>query len=170
MCGIPLPELEPRHFSFNSPFGACPVCSGLGTRRQVSEDLILGDPSISILEGVVLPWGEPDGYLRKVILPGLAKRYRFDLNTPWGQLSQTVRDTLLHGSGGWKGGGPAGAADDGARWDGIVAHVQRRHDETQSGTLQLELAEYGECAVLRLWWTAPQARIAGGDDRRPQYR
>src|SRR5438477_8717102 len=72
-CGISLPELEPRHFSFNSPFGACAMCGGLGTRREVSEQLILGDPSISILEGVVLPWGEPDGYLRKIILPGLAK-------------------------------------------------------------------------------------------------
>src|SRR4029079_8537250 len=71
-CGISLPELEPRHFSFNSPFGACPTCGGLGTRRQVSEELILGEPRISILAAVILPWGEPDGYLRKVILPGLA--------------------------------------------------------------------------------------------------
>src|SRR5689334_4120650 len=62
VCGISLPELEPRQFSFNSPFGACPACGGLGTRREVSEELILGDASISILEGVVLPWGEPDGY------------------------------------------------------------------------------------------------------------
>src|SRR5687768_12843175 len=67
-CGISMPELEPRHFSFNSPFGACQACGGLGTRREVSPELILGDPSISILEGVVLPWGVPDGYLRKVIL------------------------------------------------------------------------------------------------------
>ena len=69
-CGISLPELEPRHFSFNSPFGACPACGGLGVRRLASAELVLGDPSISILEGVVLPWGEPDGYLRRVILPG----------------------------------------------------------------------------------------------------
>src|SRR5690606_7336263 len=78
-CGISLPELEPRQFSFNSPFGACPACGGLGMRREVSEELVLGDPSISILEGVVLPWGEPDGYLRKVILPSLAKELGFDL-------------------------------------------------------------------------------------------
>jgi excinuclease ABC subunit A len=142
VCGISLPELEPRHFSFNSPFGACPVCSGLGTRREVSEDLILGDPSISILEGVILPWGEPDGYLRKVILPGLAKRYKFEINSPWGELSQTTRDILLHGSGGWKGSESGAVADDGARWDGILAHVQRRHDETESATLQMELAQY----------------------------
>src|SRR6185503_2724023 len=54
-CGISLPELEPRHFSFNSPFGACTTCGGLGTRRRVSEQLILGDPRISILEGVIIP-------------------------------------------------------------------------------------------------------------------
>jgi excinuclease ABC subunit A len=140
VCGISLPELEPRHFSFNSPFGACPACSGLGTRREVSEELILGDPSISLLEGVILPWGEPDGYLRKVILPGLAKRYRFDLNTPWGQLSQSVREVLLYGAGGKR--GSAVDADDGTRWEGILSHVQRRHDETQSDTLQMELSQY----------------------------
>ncbi len=140
VCGISLPELEPRHFSFNSPFGACPACSGLGTRREVSEELILGDPSISILEGVILPWGEPDGYLRKVILPGLAKRYRFDLNTPWGQLSQSVREVLLYGAGGKR--GSAVDTDDGTRWEGILSHVQRRHDETQSDTLQMELSQY----------------------------
>ena len=142
VCGISLPELEPRHFSFNSPFGACPACSGLGTRREVSEDLILGDPSISIVEGVVLPWGEPDGYLRKVILPGLAKRYKFELHVPWGQLSQTVRDTLLYGAGGRKGTRVDGVTDDGTRWEGILAHVQRRHDETQSDSVQTELAQY----------------------------
>jgi excinuclease ABC subunit A len=141
-CGISLPELEPRHFSFNSPFGACPACSGLGTRREVSEELILGDPSISLLEGVILPWGEPDGYLRKVILPGLAKRYKFDLNAPWGTLPQSVRDVLLYGAGGRRGTAADVAADDGTRWEGVLAHVQRRHDETQSETLQLELAQY----------------------------
>src|SRR5437868_2367736 len=77
-CGISLPELEPRHFSFNSPFGACTACGGLGIRKTVSEELILGDPSISLLEGVILPWGEPDGYLKRVILPALAKECKFD--------------------------------------------------------------------------------------------
>ncbi len=79
ICGLSLPELEPRQFSFNSPFGACPECHGVGTRREVNVDLVLGDPSISILEGVVLPWGEPSGYLRKVVLPTLAKAFKFDL-------------------------------------------------------------------------------------------
>src|SRR5206468_5781968 len=81
-CGLSLPELEPRQFSFNSPFGACPDCTGLGTRREVNADLILGDPSLSILEGVILPWGEPSGYIRKVILPTLARTFKFDLDKP----------------------------------------------------------------------------------------
>jgi excinuclease ABC subunit A len=132
VCGTSLPELEPRHFSFNSPFGACPACSGLGTRREVSEELVLGDPSISLLEGVILPWGEPDGYLRKVILPGLAKRYKFELNTPWGALPAGVRSVLLHGA-------PAG---DATKWEGILANVQRRHDETDSDSIRLELQQY----------------------------
>jgi excinuclease ABC subunit A len=179
VCGISLPELEPRHFSFNSPYGACSACGGLGTRRQVSEDLILGDPSISILEGVVLPWGEPDGYLKKVILPGLAKALGFELNTPWGTLPERVRRALLYGIGAdgddhgteenGKGasarrgrrsapeGSPTGAGRNAAGgvkrgsfpqggsaalWEGIVSNIQRRHDETESEGVRLELEEY----------------------------
>ncbi len=150
-CGISLPELEPRHFSFNSPFGACETCSGLGTTRTVSEDLILGDPGISILEGVVLPWGAPDGFLRRSILPGLAKQIGFDLNAPWGKLSATVRRQLLFGLAGETQTAPkrsaikrssrltSTAGADIATWDGIVANVQRRHDETSSDAIRLEL-------------------------------
>src|SRR5207248_3117684 len=91
-CGLSLAELEPRQFSFNSPFGACADCSGLGTRREVSPDLVLGDASLSMLEGVILPWGEPTGYVRKVILPSLARAFKFDLNSPWKDLP--APDTL----------------------------------------------------------------------------
>jgi len=138
-CGISLPELEPRHFSFNSPFGACPACGGLGSRREVSEELILGDPSISILEGVVLPWGEPDGYLKIVILPGLAKQFGFNPNTPWGQLRPEVREKLLYGTS-----GKGGTLHDrtGTNWEGIVSNIQRRYDETESDSVRLELEEY----------------------------
>src|SRR5687768_11247950 len=143
-CGISMPEMEPRHFSFNSPFGACTRCGGLGTRRQVSAELILGDPQISILEGVILPWGEPDGYLRKILLPGLAKEIGFDLNAPWGSLPQRVRDAILYGSGG-RAEKPAiagRASATGAKWDGVVANIQRRYDETESDSVRLELDEY----------------------------
>ena len=143
-CGISLPELEPRHFSFNSPFGACPACGGLGSRREVSEQLILGDPSISILEGVILPWGEPDGYLKKVILPGLAKQFGFDLNKPWGQLNPEVREKLLYGTGGKSG---KKADNSGAHWEGIISNIQRRYDETESDSIRLELEEFMQASA-----------------------
>ncbi len=158
-CGISMPELEPRHFSFNSPFGACETCSGLGTTRTVSESLVLGDPGISILEGVVLPWGEPDGYLRKVILPGLGKMLGFDLNMAWGKIPAKVRQQLLHGVGDsspvvrkavkkavrgvTKTAAKAGAKAGGdSAWEGIVANVQRRYDETSSDSVRLELEAF----------------------------
>ena len=150
-CGISMPDLEPRHFSFNSPFGACPGCSGLGTRRLASAELVLGDAGISILEGVVLPWGEPDGYLRKVILPGLAKQLKFELNTPWGRLTAKVQDALLHGISSRR-----GEPEQAGRWEGILSNVQRRYTETTSDAIRSDLEEYmvvrecPDCAGLRL--------------------
>jgi excinuclease ABC subunit A len=145
-CGLSLPELEPRQFSFNSPFGACPECSGLGTRREVNADLVLGDPSLSILEGVVLPWGEPSGYLRKVVLPALAKAFKFDLNAPWRDLSAPVRKVLLEGAPGktftyqydserWHGSYESG-------WKGVLANVERRYRETMSDGMREQLDQY----------------------------
>src|SRR5206468_829042 len=144
-CGLSLPELEPRQFSFNSPFGACPDCSGLGTRREVSPDLVLGDPSLSILEGVILPWGEPTGYVRKVILPSLARAYKFDLNTPWQALPAAVKKVVLSGAPGktltfqydserWHGQYESG-------WDGVLKHVERRNREPASDSVREQLEE-----------------------------
>jgi excinuclease ABC subunit A len=145
-CGISLPELEPRHFSFNSPFGACTACGGLGTQRRVSEDLILGDPSLSILEGVVLPWGEPSGPLRKIVLPALARQFGFDLDTAWSKLSKPARDALLFGT---KPEAPtaqkgksASRLPPPASWEGILANLQRRYDEASSDTVRWELQEF----------------------------
>ncbi len=140
VCGISMPELEPRHFSFNSPFGACTKCGGLGTRRRVSEELVLGDPRISILEGVVLPWGEPTGYLRKVVLPTLARQFKFDLNAPWGALAPSVRDCLLHGGDG--AGSPAKKKKSDGSWEGIIANVERRYEESESDMVRVELESY----------------------------
>jgi len=153
VCGISMPELEPRHFSFNSPFGACTTCGGLGTRRRVSEELVLGDPRISILEGVVLPWGEPSGYLRKVVLPTLARQFKFDLNTPWGDLPASVRDCLLHGDAGTSSGKKK--KSDGT-WEGILANVERRYEESDSDMVRMDLEQYmlavpcSECGGQRL--------------------
>jgi excinuclease ABC subunit A len=145
-CGLSLPELEPRQFSFNSPFGACPDCSGLGTRREVNADLVLGDASLSILEGVILPWGEPSGYVRKVILPTLARVFKFDLNTPWKDLPVAARKVLLDGAEGkkltyqydserWHGTYEAG-------WKGVLQHVEKRYRETASDSVREQLEEY----------------------------
>jgi excinuclease ABC subunit A len=145
-CGLSLPELEPRQFSFNSPFGACAECHGVGLRREVNAELILGDPSISILEGVVLPWGEPSGYLRKVVLPTLAKTLKFDLAAPWGKLPEAARDALLHGLPGRKlrfqvdGGRPRGDYE--SEWEGIVANVARRYRESSSDAVRMGLEPF----------------------------
>ncbi len=145
-CGLSLPELEPRQFSFNSPYGACSDCSGLGTRREVNADLVLGDHSLSILEGVVLPWGEPSGYLRKVVLPALAKAYKFDLNAPWRDLSPAVQKILLRGAPGktityqydserWHGSYESG-------WKGVLDHVEKRYRETASDGVREQLEQF----------------------------
>jgi excinuclease ABC subunit A len=145
-CGLSLPELEPRQFSFNSPFGACSRCGGLGVQNEVSEELILGDASVSILEGVILPWGEPSGHLRKTILPALAKQFKFDLNAPWGSLSAKTRALILYGSSGKK---TKFRVDSGtmrgdfeSAWEGVLANVQRRYNETTSDGVREELEEY----------------------------
>lgn len=143
VCGISMPELEPRHFSFNSPFGACPDCGGLGTRKEVNVELILGDESLTIPEGVILPWGEPDGYLRRTILPALAREFKFNVNAPWGELPQRVRDVLLYGASGKRTGkGSSTRAASDTKWEGILSNVQRRYDETDSDGVRMELEQF----------------------------
>jgi excinuclease ABC subunit A len=145
-CGLSLPELEPRQFSFNSPYGACPDCDGLGTRREVSEALALADESISILEGVVLPWGEPTGYLRRALLPTLAKELHFDLNAPWGKLPAAAKKALLYGTGDkkyhFKIDGEKFKGDYESVWEGILRNVERRYKETTSDGVRGQLEEF----------------------------
>ncbi|HEX2204215.1 MAG TPA: excinuclease ABC subunit UvrA [Longimicrobium sp.] len=136
-CGISIPELEPRQFSFNSPFGACPACGGLGTRKEPNPDLLLADHSLSILEGVVLPWGVPRGHLRGTILEGLAAALGFDLNTPWRDLPELAREVLLYGA---SGDGKKGAGK--LKWGGIVKDVSARYRETTSEAMRETLEEY----------------------------
>ncbi|HEY7471236.1 MAG TPA: excinuclease ABC subunit UvrA [Gemmatimonadota bacterium] len=145
-CGISYEELEPRMFSFNSPYGACPACSGLGTRMEVDPELVLLDPRISILEGVVKPWGEPRGQLAKTVLPSLAAEFGFDLNTPWGELPESVRRTLLHGSGDreipfhYRAQKRKGTYS--GTWEGIVGQLQRRYEETESDSVRRQVEEF----------------------------
>ncbi|MGE5231256.1 MAG: excinuclease ABC subunit UvrA [Deltaproteobacteria bacterium] len=144
VCGLSFPELEPRQFSFNSPFGACPDCHGVGTRREVNAELILGDPSISILEGVLLPWGEPTGYLRKVVLPTLAKALRFDLAAPWGELGDEARRAILYGAPGrFRFSVDGGRGKDfESEWEGVLRNVERRYRESASDAVRESLEEY----------------------------
>jgi excinuclease ABC subunit A len=145
VCGLSLPELEPRQFSFNSPFGACPDCHGVGTRREVNADLVLGDPSISILEGVILPWGEPTGYLRKVVLPTLARAFKFDLAAPWGEHSAAARQALLHGAPGkfrFQTDGARGKGEYESDWEGVLRNVERRYRESSSDAVRSSLDEF----------------------------
>jgi excinuclease ABC subunit A len=144
-CGLSLPELEPRQFSFNSPFGACAECHGVGTSRIPNAEMVLGDHRISILEGVVLPWGEPAGYLRKVVLPTLAKAFKFDLAKPWAEIPEQARELLLHGAPGRKlvyaAEGGRGREVEG-EWEGILANVQRRWRESSSEAVRSDLEGY----------------------------
>jgi excinuclease ABC subunit A len=159
-CGTSMVELEPRQFSFNSPYGACDSCGGLGTRREVSPSLVVGDPIISILEGVILPWGEPTGHLRRTVIPGLAQHYGFDPNAQWGELPAAARQGVLNGSGRrkvkfpYRAGGAAGEYAE--PWEGVLANVMRRYEETTSEAVRGQLEEYmmtlpcGACGGSRL--------------------
>jgi len=172
-CGTSLAELEPRQFSFNSPYGACEECGGLGTRKEVNPDLLTADPSVTILEGVILPWGDPSGHLRRSVIAGLAEAYEFDENTPWGELEEDVRHAIIHGSAGMKirfpyrsGSGKFdGHYED--QWEGVLANVERRYRETGSETVRNQLDEYMStlpctaCSGSRLKDASRAVTIAG---------
>src|SRR4051794_26320009 len=162
VCGLSLPELEPRQFSFNSPFGACPDCHGVGTRREVNAELVLGDPSISILEGVILPWGEPSGYLRKIVLPTLAKAFKFDLNAPWAEHSEAARRAILHGAPGqfrFQTDGARGGGSYETEWEGVLRNIERRYRESTSDSVRSTLEEF---------MTEQPCQTCGGKRLRPE--
>jgi excinuclease ABC subunit A len=128
-CGISIPELEPRQFSFNSPYGACQGCDGLGVRLEPSLDLAMGDPRISILEGVLLAWGVPTGRLRRVTLPKLAAAHGFELNEAWGELTAEQQATILEG-------------DAELGWEGYLENVRVTYHDTESESVRRSLHEY----------------------------
>ena len=172
-CGTSLPEMEPRQFSFNSPYGACEECGGLGTCKDLNPDLLLADGSVSLLEGVVLPWGEPTGHLRKSVIAGLSEAYEFDPATPWHDLPEEARDAILHGSGHMKirfpyqtgtGKSKGYYADS---WTGVVANVEKRYKETRSEAVRAQLDDYmstlpcNECSGSRLRAESRAVTVAG---------
>lgn len=136
-CEISFEELEPRSFSFNSPFGACPECSGIGTKLEVDEELLIPDDSISIYEGAIAPWsgGQSSEYFLR-LLEGLATDLKFSLDNPWKKLSEKVKDAILHG---WdyevyvKYKNRYGRVRNYTTgFEGVVPFIHRRHSETDS--------------------------------------
>ncbi len=170
-CGASFPELEPRVFSFNSPHGACAECGGLGTTKEVEGALLVGSPSLSVLEGAVLPWGDPGGHLRGSVIPGLARAYEFDPRTAWRDLPEEARAGILHGSGRMKirfpynAGKMRGHYED--YWEGVVANIERRYRDTGSEHVRSQLDQYmssrtcRECAGSRLGPFGRAVRIGG---------
>ncbi len=146
-CGISIEEVEPRSFSFNNPFGACPDCFGLGYKMEFDEDLMIPDKSLSINEGAiaVLGWQSctKEGSFTRAILDALAKEYHFDLNTPFQDYPKEIHDILIHGTGGksikvqYTGQRGTGVYD--VAFEGLIENVNRRYRETYS---QASKAEY----------------------------
>src|SRR2546428_754195 len=141
--GTNVPEPEPRNFSFNSPHGACPVCTGIGSQLVVDGDLVVPDPSLSLREGAIAAWSRSQFFYPE-LLETVSKYFGIDMDKPWSKLSKQHREVLLNGTGerkirfGYK--NQYGHE----RWyeapfDGVVAKLQRRYEETQSEYLRQEL-------------------------------
>lgn len=145
-CGTSIPEIEPRQFSFNSPHGACEECDGLGISNHVNQELLVGDQSKSLIEGVLLPWGKPSGYLLKSVIAGLTEAYDFSAEDPWEILSDDVKEAILHGSGDMKIRFPyrrkRGKKFYEEPWIGLVEDIKVRHQETNSESIRSQLEAY----------------------------
>lgn len=146
---VSLTEIEPRTFSFNAPFGACATCSGLGTSMSVDEELVLGDETLSIAEGVIVPWSSQGKSLYQYyerLLVGLSHDLDFSLNTPWNKLSEEIREAVLYGNG----------FKVGVRWknrygrevrytsgfEGVIPFIERQYAEAESDTKRDRWSEF----------------------------
>ena len=149
-CGISVDEIEPRSFSFNNPFGACPECTGLGYKMEFDEDLIIPDKSLSILDGAiaVIGWQSctTKGSFTRAILDALAKEYQFSLATPYQELPRNIQDMLIHGTNGrsvkvhYTGMRGTGVYD--VAFEGLIRNTQRRYRETASETSRQEYEQF----------------------------
>ncbi len=148
-CGISIPEIEPRSFSFNNPFGACPDCAGLGYKMEFDEDLMIPDKTLSINDGciVVMGWqsANKEGSFSNATLKALAKAYKFSLDTPFCDLPEKVRHMLIHGADKtvnvhYK--GSRGEGDYPILFDGLIKNVEQRYRETFSETAKAEYQEF----------------------------
>jgi len=146
VCGISYPELTPQMFSFNSPQGACQTCDGLGSMMYFDPDLIVPNPDLSIREGALAPYARTSSIYFLQLMDALAEHYKFDIYTPFKKLSKRVRDMLLYGSGEEE---IRFYFERGDRrhfyrrpFEGVIPRLERRHRETSSGAVRLEMEQY----------------------------
>ncbi len=174
-CGISIEEIEPRSFSFNNPFGACPVCFGLGYKMEFDEDLMIPDKSLSINEGAITVTGwqscADKSSFTNAILRALCEEYHFDLDTPFEAYSQEVHDILIYGTNGkevkvhYKGQRGEGVYD--VAFEGLIKNVERRYRETGSETMRAEYESFmqitpcRECGGQRLKKSALAVTVGG---------
>ncbi|MCD2491755.1 excinuclease ABC subunit UvrA [Lacrimispora sp. NSJ-141] len=149
-CGISIEEVEPRSFSFNNPFGACPECAGLGYKMEFDEELMIPDKSLSINQGAITVCGwqscATKGSFTRAILDALCKEYGFDLDTPFQDYPERVRHILLHGTSGkevkvhYRGQRGEGIYD--VAFEGLIRNVERRYRETGSESIKAEYESF----------------------------
>ena len=149
-CGISIEEIEPRSFSFNNPFGACPECSGLGYKMEFDADLIIPDKSLSINEGAITVMGwqsaSKKGSFTRAILEALAEEYQFSLDTPFEEYPEEIQNILIHGTNGKNVNvhyfGQRGEGFYDIAFEGIIKNVERRYRETYSEASKAEYEEF----------------------------
>jgi excinuclease ABC subunit A len=146
-CGTSMPELEPRMFSFNSPHGACPLCTGLGSHMEIDPDLIVPDPSLSLSEGAILPWSTSASNYYDQMTQAIAERYEIDMDTPWDELPEDAQDTFLFGTNGDRlyisyRNRYGRRRSYTTSFEGIVPNLERRYKETDSDYSREKIEEY----------------------------
>jgi len=145
-CGISYEEFSPRMFSFNSPYGACPTCSGLGTRMEIDPDLVVPDPTISIAHGAIAPWGTPISNWYYHQLKSLAEHYKFSLYVAFAELNPQAKQIILYGTGTkelrfrWEGEG--GKGEYYGSFEGVIPNLERRYRQTQSEAVREWIEKY----------------------------
>jgi excinuclease ABC subunit A len=160
-CGISMPELEPRSFSFNSPHGACPRCTGLGSQMEIDPELVVPDPSLSLNEGAILPWSSGATSYYEQMTTAIAERYEIDLDAPWEELEEDQQNLFLYGTNGDRlyvsyRNRMGRKRSYMTTFEGIVPNLERRYKETDSDWSREKIEEYmsvrpcPECKGARL--------------------
>ena len=146
VSGFTIPEIEPRLFSFNNPFGACPKCGGLGVEQHIDADLVIPDKERTLRKGAIAPWAKSSSPYYTQTLSALGKHYKFTLDTKWKDLPKKTQDAILYGSGDTE---LRFSYDDGMRaydtkraFEGVITNLERRYKETDSDWAREEIARY----------------------------